>query len=296
MFWYSLSPYIYKETGEAAYLGIVFALEWGVRLISLVILPYFFENKNRIKPIYRYNLYQGVTFSILYLSFYLSDSILFLIGIGIIASIFFDVNFLYIEYIIQNISGKRNLLRLQSRVQSIEQVSLLLGPVISGLLIDLISVNQFFITIFVFYFLYIALYKNIKINSENNMNEYRERRNIINGINILYKKDGALELVILTNSLNIIFGACISIIPVIFLDQYDKTSYLGLFNFIIGLLSIFSIILFNKFMNVETYNSDRFIGRLSITFYICFFFGYISIYNTKYNSYHITTLYYNYHG
>lgn len=166
--------YVYKITGEKSYLGIIFAMEWGGRLISLSILPSLLKSNNYIKSIYNSNFIQGlIIFSLFYL-YYSSNMIFFLISIGVLSSILFDANFLYVENHIQN-NLKDKVLESQSLFQSIEQLSLLIGPMLAGLLIEKCNIINVFLSIALGYMVAgLLIYLTKKEPSQPNM-----KKNII---------------------------------------------------------------------------------------------------------------------
>ncbi|PIT08185.1 hypothetical protein BGI40_06875 [Snodgrassella communis] len=146
----------------------------GGRLISLSILPSLLKSNNYIKSIYNSNFIQGlIIFSLFYL-YYSSNMIFFLISIGVLSSILFDANFLYVENHIQN-NLKDKVLESQSLFQSIEQLSLLIGPMLAGLLIEKCNIINVFLSIALGYMVAgLLIYLTKKEPSQPNM-----KKNII---------------------------------------------------------------------------------------------------------------------
>jgi hypothetical protein len=269
--------YVYKITGEKSYLGIIFAMEWGVRLISLSILPSLLKSNNYIKSIYNSNFIQGlIIFSLFYL-YYSSNMIFFLISIGVLSSILFDANFLYVENHIQN-NLKDKVLESQSLFQSIEQLSLLIGPMLAGLLIEKCNIINVFLSIALGYMVAgLLIYLTKKEPSQPNMK--KNINSIKRGFYIILKTQGAITLIIQTNAINIIFSACISILPAIVLDYKYDSIFLGWVNLFISLVSISSIFLYNKIVSEKEYHSSQFINKLFYIIYvgiIASFFQYFS--------------------
>ena len=51
---FAIPVYIYKITGEATYLGAVFAAEWGIRLLSLALVPNLLKLTGSLKSIIKF--------------------------------------------------------------------------------------------------------------------------------------------------------------------------------------------------------------------------------------------------
>lgn len=257
--------YIYKITGISSYLGIVFTIEWGVRLLSLSIVPTFFTFKNNIRIMQRTNIIQGLSTLLLLLCYITTNNIIFLIIIGVISSIFFDINYLSIENYIQNNIGTNQLLKIQSNIQAIEQTSMILSPFLAGMLIDhinsthLISALGVCLTLIPIFLLFQQENQINVLTPPNKINYsiHEVNQTITKGIKIIASVPEALNLIILTNSINLIYGATLALLPAIILGHYNQSAtFLGNFNFVISIISVISILVFNRLITLSQYKSN----------------------------------------
>lgn len=257
--------YIYKITGISSYLGIVFAIEWGVRLLSLSIVPTFFTFKSNIRIMQRTNIIQGFSTLLLLLCYIITNSIIFLIIIGVISNIFFDINYLSIENYIQNNINANQLLKIQSNIQAIEQTAMILSPVLAGILVDHLN-NTNLISILGICLILIPIFlltqqeNQTSISTSSNKINYsihKIKKTITNGIRIIASAPEALNLIILTNSINLIYGATLALLPAIILGHYSQSAtFLGQFNFVISIISVISILVFNRLITLSQYKSN----------------------------------------
>lgn len=287
--------YIYKTTGSAKLVGITFSLEWGVRLFSLALLPSLIPKINYLKSIKFSNLYQSLVIGLLFLIYQMSDLYILLIIMGMFSSIFFDLNFYCLENFIQSNIKNLNLSSIQTKIQSVEQSSILVAPLIAGYLVANHTIDLiFFITILTFFIGYLLLslvniQKSEAISNANKSTDNLRSKineipiNVKKGVSVILENSEAIELIILTNAINLIFGVVIAILPVLIIGDYGRTvSFLGSLHFIFGIVSILSIFIFNKLINNNLYNSTKFTGFLSYLVLLGIFLSMAHILTVKY--------------
>lgn len=269
---FAIPVYIYKITGEATYLGAVFAAEWGIRLLSLTIVPNLFKLTGSLKSIIKFNCVQSGCILFLLFIYSITNNIMSLVAIGMISSIFFDINYLCIENYIQNMVLPEQLLKKQSNLQAIEQFSMVISPVIAGYFIDILSENVFIFSIgigFLLIVFFILYNDNVSVNPQRDKLENDENNlrfsELRKGMKLIFSYPTAIKLVVLTNSVNLVYGAALALLPAIILGFYHQSSiFLGGFNFVISVIGIVSVLIFNRVITFNFYQSKSIITLLLI--------------------------------
>lgn len=269
---FAIPVYIYKITGEATYLGAVFAAEWGIRLLSLALVPNLLKLTGSLKSIIKFNCIQSGSILFLLFIYSITNNIISLVAIGMISSVFFDINYLCIENYIQNKVLPEQILRKQSNLQAIEQFSMVISPMIAGYFLDIISVDIFifsagvgFLLIIFFIFCDSNVYVNLKQDKLQKNRDNPRFSELRKGIKLIFSSPTAIKLVVLTNSVNLVYGAVLALLPAIILGVYNQSSiFLGYFNFVISVIGIVSVLIFNRVISLEFYQSKSIVKLLLV--------------------------------
>ena len=149
---------------------------------------------------------------------------------------------------------------------------MVISPVIAGYFIDILSENTFIFSVgigFLLIVFFILFNDNVSVNPQQDKLENDENNSrfseLHKGMKLIFSSPTAIKLVVLTNSVNLVYGAALALLPAIILGFYHQSSiFLGYFNFVISVIGIISVLIFNRIITFDFYQSESIIKLLLI--------------------------------
>jgi MFS family permease len=242
---------IFRVTGDVAWLGKAFVIEWLPRLISL---PSAGAVVDRFGPRSVYLAADVLRIALAMISFVLLDvapsySLSILLGLAMLSGFFFEQTFIAVEAMIQRLSPVDELERTQAMLQSIDQTCLIAGPLLAGLCameIDVVDLLPIVAVLFLCSFLSVlaTILLRIEVPSVDKPTRLRIVNDLVTSINTLRTYRKLVWIILLTMLSNLMVGVLLVGLPAIITGIFALPPiYLGLLNTTAGALGIVTILL-----------------------------------------------------
>ena len=248
---------IYKITQDIGWSGQTYALEWTMRLLSLVFSGYALAalglwRSLLISDALRFLSCLGAAFVLL------ADqdniTVLVLVLLAMLNGFLFDISFLSTENICQRVASAKETAQLQATLQFIDQTALIGAPLIgAAVLLWLPPVTMILLAAVAYglsFFLVFIQQFHTKVPTV-----IQKMRGLVStAVREVFSDPLLLRLVIETNAINLLFGTVLVLNPAIITGFYQQTdSFFALSNFLLGGIGLLSVLLAPA--------SARYVGR-----------------------------------
>jgi len=250
---------IFRETNSPSLVGLAFVGEWSLLLLVFPFIGYLIDkygakNVSLIISIIRViSCFLGIICALLF------DGNALLISLVVIAALMtmctgiLDVA---IDTLIPFSVDKKHLAKSQSLYQSSEMLGFMVGPLLSALLVKVISIEYLFsVSLIAFSFCFLMLNfvhpKRITQNNESN-----PISSFITGFKLLVMSRELVCFSLLNFTLNILFGYLLSIVPIVILQGFNSDdSTIGIVRGVAAISGIIGLFLIAKASNIYSIKS-----------------------------------------
>jgi MFS family permease len=248
---FAIPVLIFRVTGDVAWLGAAFLIEWLPRLVSL---PTAGAVVDRFGPRPVYLVADALRFIVTLGGFLLLDaapgsSLSILLALAMLSGFCFEQTFIAIETIVQRLAPKDQLVKTQALLEGIDQTCHIAGPLLAGLFvaqIELIALLPLIATLFSISFLSVLATRFfcLEVPGTGAVKSLRIIGDIRVGVETLLRCPKLGFLVILTMLSNLIIGVLIVELPAIVTGTFLLSpTYLGMLNTMAGATGVATMFL-----------------------------------------------------
>lgn len=241
---------IYTLTHSAFYSGIAFSLEWIARLISFPVSGFntdYFGSK-QVYIIADLSIGVFCLAALILIKHFSKGEVVILMILAMSAGFLCEQNYVSTESLAPNMVAAHQYPKMQSILSALDQVALLLGPSMGGLLIiyfkleDLIGFTVILFVISGFTMMQITL----QPHSIKQSPALSHTKNMLTGLKVVFSDSYLANLVILSMLYNFLFGLITSSAPIMAVGIFNQTPHFyAVMNILAGIFSIGAIVILN---------------------------------------------------
>ncbi len=252
---------IYSQTKSVALSGIAFFIEWLPRVISLPVAGSLSDRLGSRAVYLAADAVRAIACLLVFAAIYFFQAGYFiaLTAFMAISAFFYAQSYISLESLIPRLVGNQDLSKTQSKLQALEQGTMILGPIIGAIVLAKFEAVYILLLVCV---LYSAAFIGIlQLNIPNTVAPSRRTGKLVTQVSndmvkawrIIRVRHNLIFLMLLSISINLIFGVTLATGAALTTGYFDRTtSEFGLLQTITGVFTIISLLAVPFFLKRTT--------------------------------------------